>query len=97
MTVQRSKVVQIEKHERQEHGVPVPDHFGYAAGIAAKLTNEAYMGSFSQKWYVLVFYVINLLMVSADLAIYFRNKKLCAESGNERETPLERAKEHEGK
>jgi len=70
--------------------------FGYAAGIAAKLTNEAYMGSFSQKWYVLVFYVINLLMVSADLAIYFRNKKLCAEGGDGSAAPLERAKEREG-
>lgn len=51
--------------------------FGYAAGIAAKLTNETYMASFSQKWYVLVFYIINLLMVSADLLIYFRNRRLC--------------------
>ncbi len=51
--------------------------FGYMAGIAAKLTNETYMASFSQKWYVLVFYIINLLMVSADLLIYFRNRRLC--------------------
>ena len=51
--------------------------FGYMAGIAAKLTNETYMASFSQKWYVLVFYIINLLMVSADLMIYFRNRRLC--------------------
>ena len=61
--------------------------FGYMAGIAAKLTNETYMASFSQKWYVLVFYVINLLMVSADLAIYFRNKKLCADGAGGCETP----------
>ena len=50
--------------------------FGYIAGIASKFANEAYMASFSEKWYVLIFYFINLLMVSADLALYFRNIKL---------------------
>lgn len=50
--------------------------FGYIAGIIAKLTNETYMASFSQKWYVLIFYVINMLMVTADLLIYIRNRKL---------------------
>ncbi|MBQ2743212.1 MAG: hypothetical protein IJF32_10460 [Oscillospiraceae bacterium] len=50
--------------------------FGYIAGIASKFANEAYMASFSEKWYVLIFYFINLLMVSADLALYFRNRKL---------------------
>ena len=49
--------------------------FGYIAGIVAKLTNETYMASFSQKWYVLIFYVINMLMVSADLCIFFRNRR----------------------
>ena len=49
--------------------------FGYMAGVVAKLTNETYMASFSQKWYVLIFYVINMLMVAADLLIYIRNKK----------------------
>ena len=50
--------------------------FGYVAGIISKFTNEAYMASFSSKWYVLVFYFINLLMVSADICLYVRNKKL---------------------
>ncbi len=50
--------------------------FGYIAGIASKLVNEAYMASFSEKWYVLFFYVLNIIMVGADLILYFRNKKL---------------------
>ena len=50
--------------------------FGYVAGIASKLVNEAYMASFAQKWYVLFFYVLNFIMVSADLAMYIRNRKL---------------------
>lgn len=50
--------------------------FGYVAGIASKLLNEAYMASFSEKWYVLFFYVLNFLMVSADLVLYIRNRRL---------------------
>ena len=49
---------------------------GYVAGIASKFMNEAYMASFAQKWYVLVFYFINIFMVSADILLYIRNKKL---------------------
>lgn len=50
--------------------------FGYIAGIVSKFLNEDYMTSFSQKWYVLFFYFLNLLMVGIDLIIYFRNKRL---------------------
>ena len=50
--------------------------FGYLAGIASKLINPVYMESFSSKWYVLFFYVLNLLMVSVDLGLYFRNRRL---------------------
>ncbi len=50
--------------------------FGYIAGIISKLLNQAYMMSFSSKWYVLFFYVLNLLMVVTDLCLYFRNYKL---------------------
>lgn len=50
--------------------------FGYVAGIASKLMNESYMSEFAQKWYVLVFYILNFVMVAADLAIYFRNRAL---------------------
>ena len=50
--------------------------FGYIAGIASKLVNEAYMAAFAQKWYVLFFYVLNFIMVGADLCMYVRNYRL---------------------
>jgi hypothetical protein len=50
--------------------------FGYVAGIISKLINPTYMQNFGEKWYVLVFYVINFIMVFADLLLYFRNRKL---------------------
>lgn len=42
---------------------------GYICGIAAKLLAE-------NVTYVLIFYVINLIMVGADIALYLRNRKL---------------------
>lgn len=51
---------------------------GYIAGITSKLINEQYMASFSEKWYVLFFYVLNFVMVSIDFVLYFRNKRLDA-------------------
>ena len=50
--------------------------FGYIAGITSKLINESYMASFAQKWYVLFFYVLNFIMVGADLVMYVRNYRL---------------------
>ena len=50
--------------------------FGYIAGIASKLLNEAYMASFASKWYVLFFYLLNFVMVGADLVLYIRNRRL---------------------
>ena len=50
--------------------------FGYIAGIASKFLNKSYMAQFATKWYVLIFYILNLLMVSTDLVLYFRNKRL---------------------
>ncbi len=50
--------------------------FGYIAGIASKFLNETYMADFADKWYVLVFYFLNLIMVGADLILYFRNRAL---------------------
>lgn len=50
--------------------------FGYVAGITSKFVNEAYMASFSEKWYVLFFYVLNFIMVGCDLLIYIRNARL---------------------
>ena len=49
---------------------------GYVAGIAAKLTSEPYMAQFSTKWYVLIFYVLNFVMVAIDLGMYVRNRRL---------------------
>ena len=50
--------------------------FGYIAGIASKFVNEAYMAAIAEKWYVLFFYILNFIMVSLDLCLYYRNKAL---------------------
>ncbi len=49
---------------------------GYIAGIASKFMNPAYMDVIGEKWYVLFFYFLNFAMVTADMIIYFRNKRL---------------------
>ena len=49
---------------------------GYVAGIASKFMNPTYMASFSKKWYVLCFYILNFSMVAVDLCLYIRNKRL---------------------
>ena len=55
--------------------------FGYIAGIASKLVNDAYMAQIGSKWYVLFFYILNFIMVGADLIMYARNAKLDKENG----------------
>ena len=50
--------------------------FGYIAGICSKLVSESYMAEFSQKWYVLFFYCLNLMMVGANICIHLRNARL---------------------
>ncbi len=50
--------------------------FGYVAGITSNLVNPIYISQIGQKWYVLFFYVLNFVMVFADLIIYIRNRKL---------------------
>ena len=50
--------------------------FGYIAGITSKLLNDTYMAQLNTKWYVLFFYVLNFTMVTADLVMYFRNKRI---------------------
>lgn len=55
--------------------------FGYIAGIASKFANEEYMANFSSKWYVLVFYILNFVMVGADLLLYVRNRALDKKAG----------------
>ena len=50
--------------------------FGYVVGIASKFMNADYMAQFGDKWYVLVFYVLNFIMVFIDFCLYLRNRKL---------------------
>lgn len=50
--------------------------FGYIAGITSKFVNAEYMANINTKWYVLFFYVLNFIMVGADLVLYVRNYKL---------------------
>ena len=49
--------------------------FGYICGIISKLSAESF------KWYVLFFYVLNLIMVGMDLLLYIRNAKLDKAAG----------------
>ena len=49
--------------------------FGYVCGITSKLIAPTF------KWYVLFFYVLNLLMVSTDLLLYVRNYRLDKQAG----------------
>ncbi len=44
--------------------------FGYICGIVSKLTGPGF------KWYVMFFYILNITMVSIDLLLYFRNRRL---------------------
>ena len=55
--------------------------FGYIAGIASKLTSATSIADFSEKWYVLFFYVLNFLMVGGDLILYIRNYRLDKKNG----------------
>ncbi len=43
--------------------------FGYICGIAGKLITHNIS-------YVLIFYILNIVMVAADLCLYFRNSRL---------------------
>lgn len=56
--------------------------FGYIAGISSKLVNPDYMANISSKWYVIFFYVLNFLMVGADICMYFRNLRLDKKADN---------------
>lgn len=49
--------------------------FGYVCGITSKLISPQF------KWYVLFFYVLNFVMVGADLVMYIRNYKLDKKAG----------------
>ena len=46
---------------------------GYLCGIASKVASQNIS-------YVVIFYIINLVTVSIDVALYFRNRRLDRES-----------------
>lgn len=46
---------------------------GYIAGITSKFFNSNFV--WATDWWVFAIYVINFLFVSADLAMYFINKR----------------------
>jgi len=48
---------------------------GYICGITGKLLSPSF------KWYVLFFYVLNFVMVAADLMLYIRNYRLDKQKG----------------
>lgn len=60
--------------------------FGYIAGIISKFTSVTYMAQFSEKWYVLIFYCLNLVMVGIDMILYFRN--LALDNKKDKETEI---------
>ena len=54
---------------------------GYIVGIGSKVIKFVFVESPTWiTWLQLSFYILNLLMVGADLLLYIRNKKLDAQS-----------------
>ena len=50
--------------------------FGYIAGIASKVFLYVDPTKTNPHWYVVFFYVLNLIMVGVDLILYIRNYRL---------------------
>lgn len=50
--------------------------FGYVVGVAAKLIALNSPQYPDPSWYLLTIYIINLLMMCANIAVYFRNAHL---------------------
>ena len=46
---------------------------GYIAGMISKFVNENF--DWNTKWWVFVLYILNFSMVTADIILYFINKK----------------------
>ena len=46
---------------------------GYVAGMISKIVNANF--DWSSKWWVFALYIINFSMVTADMIMYFVNKK----------------------
>ena len=58
---------------------------GYVAIIASKIILFTLKTPTWINWIAFAFYIINILMVITDLCIYFRNRKLDAESDMNKE------------
>ena len=56
---------------------------GYIAGIASKIIGATVKETNWIYWLAFSFYVLNLLMVGADLLLYVRNKRLDAQREKE--------------
>ena len=50
--------------------------FGYVAGVTAKLIALFSPELNDPTWYLLTIYIINLLMMCANILVYFRNARL---------------------
>ena len=46
--------------------------FGYVAGITGKIINPNF--DWHSRWWIFAFYVLNFIMVSLDLILYFINR-----------------------
>lgn len=53
--------------------------FGYIVGIIGKMMTPNF--DWANKWYTVVFYILNLIMVGADLVLYYRNYRLDKKAG----------------
>ena len=60
--------------------------FGYIAGIASKVCLYIDPTASNPKWYVVFFYVLNLIMVGVDLILYIRNYRLDQKALENKET-----------
>lgn len=49
---------------------------GYVMGVAAKIIKYCDPNLPDPTWYLMTIYVINLFMLGASLAVYFRNRRL---------------------
>ncbi|MCQ2796792.1 MAG: hypothetical protein MJ213_05825 [Bacilli bacterium] len=46
---------------------------GYVAGITGKIINPNF--DWSTRWWIFMFYILNFLMVLADIVLYFINRQ----------------------
>ena len=57
---------------------------GYVAGITSKIVNPSF--NWATRWWVFVFYVFNLTMVTINIVVYFINKNRDKQSLSNTET-----------